>query len=176
MLGQQIIDGQIQPLTRIDRGVPRDLETIIQKATAREADDRYMTATDMADDLRRFLELRPIKARRASRVHHLWRWSRRNRAVAIVSSLLLTLLLVLAIAGPWVAVQQSKLAEAQKRKLYAADMIKAHDHAQRNELEQTAEILRFYRESDYRNFEWHYMARLCERRLLAFESKAIVPF
>ncbi len=52
------------PPRRIDPAIPRDLETILLKAISREPEDRYATAQELADDLRRFLEHRPIKARR----------------------------------------------------------------------------------------------------------------
>ena len=45
---------------------PRDLETIILKAMAPRLEDRYASAHEMGDDLRAFLEGKPIKARRRS--------------------------------------------------------------------------------------------------------------
>ena len=45
-------------------GVPRDLETIVHKAIEKDPADRYATAAELADDLRRFLDDRPIVARR----------------------------------------------------------------------------------------------------------------
>ena len=48
-------------------GIPRDVETIIHKAIAREPARRYATASALADDLRRFLDDRPILARLPSR-------------------------------------------------------------------------------------------------------------
>jgi tetratricopeptide (TPR) repeat protein len=72
--------------------VPRDLETIVLKAIAKEPAQRYASAEEMADDLRRFLADRPIKARRTSGAERLWRWSRRNPALAVsLSSLFLVL-------------------------------------------------------------------------------------
>lgn len=80
----------------LDRSIPRDLETIVLKATAREAERRYQSAGDLAEDLERFLEDRPIRARRASLIEHGWRWCRRNPALASVSALALTLLVMVA--------------------------------------------------------------------------------
>ncbi len=48
----------------IDARVPRDLEAIVLKAAAREASHRYASAHELADDLRRFIDNRPIRARR----------------------------------------------------------------------------------------------------------------
>ena len=50
---------------QVDRSIPRDLETVILKAIAREPGRRYQTAGEMAADLQRFLSDRPVQARRA---------------------------------------------------------------------------------------------------------------
>ena len=62
--------------------MPRDLETIIAKATARDPAGRYATAAALAEDLRRFVEDRPIRARRVSAAERLARWCRRNKVLA----------------------------------------------------------------------------------------------
>jgi len=62
--------------------IPKDLETIILKATAKNPVDRYATAAALADDMRRFLADRPVSARRVSRWELARRWVRRNPAVA----------------------------------------------------------------------------------------------
>jgi hypothetical protein len=72
--------------------IPRDLETIVLKAMAREPVHRYETPGELADDLQRFLEDRPIRARRTSAVEHAWRWCRRNPALAILTTTTLLLL------------------------------------------------------------------------------------
>jgi WD40 repeat protein len=69
-------------LRRLNRRVPPDLETIVHKAMAREPGQRYATAGALAEDLKRFLDGRPIRARRVSAAERAWRWCRRNRMVA----------------------------------------------------------------------------------------------
>jgi serine/threonine protein kinase/WD40 repeat protein/Flp pilus assembly protein TadD len=95
----QISRGTPTPLRRLVPLLPRDLETIAQTAMAREPADRYSTAEKLAEDLRRFLENRPILARRSPWHERAWRWIRRNPAVAALSGSLGLLLLVLAIGG-----------------------------------------------------------------------------
>ena len=90
------------PLGEIAPGIPRDLETIVSKAIAREPAHRYASAQAMAEDLRRFVEDRPILARRISSAQRLWRWCRRNKLVASLAATaaaLLVLVAVLASAG-----------------------------------------------------------------------------
>jgi serine/threonine protein kinase/Tfp pilus assembly protein PilF len=67
---------------RLDRNIPRDLETIVLKAIAKEPNRRYQSAAAMAEDLRRFLADRPILARRTSWAGHTSRWCRRNPMAA----------------------------------------------------------------------------------------------
>ncbi|MBX7103005.1 MAG: protein kinase [Gemmataceae bacterium] len=76
-------------------GCPRDLETIILKSIAKDPADRYLSAAELADDLRRFLTDRPIKARRASALEELRRWCRRNPAVTGLTGLLMLMLVAI---------------------------------------------------------------------------------
>ena len=77
--------------------IPGDLETIALKASAPEADQRYQTAAEFEADLLRFLEDRPITARRVTAVERLWRWSRRNPQLASLSAATMLLLLVIVV-------------------------------------------------------------------------------
>ncbi len=86
-------------LAAVAAGIPQDLETIVMKAIAREPAHRYQSAEEMADDLRRFLDDRPIHARRVSSVEHLWRWCRRNPSVAGLTATALMLLIVVAVVA-----------------------------------------------------------------------------
>jgi serine/threonine protein kinase/WD40 repeat protein len=80
--------------------VPRDLETIVLKATAKEPERRYPSAAEMAEDLKRFLEDRPIKARPASVVEKLWRLCRRNPSKAGLVAAAVVLVSVLSVGVP----------------------------------------------------------------------------
>jgi serine/threonine protein kinase len=78
----------------IDRRVPVELETIVQKAIAKAPSERYATARELADDLRRYLRDEPIRARRASLVQRGRKWLRRHPS--IVGSAVVLLMLVTA--------------------------------------------------------------------------------
>lgn len=54
--------------------IPPDLETIVCKCLEKETKKRYHTAEALADELNRFLEGRPIHARRRGRLMRLWHW------------------------------------------------------------------------------------------------------
>lgn len=87
------------PPRKLDRHVPRDLETIVLKAIAKEPTRRYAAAADMEEDLRRFLMDRPIRARRTSQLERTWRWCRRNPGWAGTLAAALSLLMFIAVGG-----------------------------------------------------------------------------
>jgi serine/threonine protein kinase/WD40 repeat protein/tetratricopeptide (TPR) repeat protein len=90
---------------RCDPHIPRDLETIILKAMARDPAERYATAEALADDLCRFLADRPIRARRTALTEQVWRWCRRNPVMAILLGTVLLLLSTLASGGMVMSLQ-----------------------------------------------------------------------
>jgi serine/threonine protein kinase len=116
---RKVSEGHIASPRKLNPEAPRDLETIVLKAIAREPGARYATAQGLADDLQFYLDDRPILAKRASWAEHAWRWSRRNplaaSLVALVASLMLAFagVLVLAYANANNALQE-QIAEKQK--------------------------------------------------------------
>jgi tetratricopeptide (TPR) repeat protein len=74
---------------KVDRSIPAELETIVLKAMEKNPADRYATAQELADDLRRWLEDRPIKARRPSLRQVVAKWARRHRPVVWAAAVVL---------------------------------------------------------------------------------------
>jgi WD40 repeat protein/serine/threonine protein kinase len=147
--------------------VPRDLETIIAKAIARDPAGRYGSAAAPAEDLQRFVEDRPIRARRVSLAGRLLRWGRRNKAVA---ALLLCVVVTLA-AGFIVSTTQWMRAEANaerlSRELYTSDMIAVQQAWEAGNVKGMGELLRRHipkpGKTEWRGFEWKVFARQYER-------------
>jgi serine/threonine protein kinase/WD40 repeat protein len=94
--------------------VPRDLETIVLKAMAKEPDHRYATAAELAEDLKRFVEDRPIRARPVGGVERLWRWCRRNPVVAGLTAAVAVLLVAVAVADQQAITAKGHAERAQK--------------------------------------------------------------
>jgi serine/threonine protein kinase len=88
---RQIADEQPRSPRKLNASIPRELETIILKAMSKEAESRYTTAQQLADDLRRFQEDKPIKARRPTLMERAAKWARRNRKLVIAGVVLLIL-------------------------------------------------------------------------------------
>jgi WD40 repeat protein/serine/threonine protein kinase len=124
-LVEQVMHAEPTRPRRLNADVPRDLETVVLKAIDRDPARRYPTATALADDLRRFLEDRPIRARRVSTRERLWRWCRRNPLVAsLMAALVLVFLLGYAgVTWKW------REAERQKEIALAAERSEAAQRA-----------------------------------------------
>ncbi|MEM7164742.1 MAG: protein kinase [Planctomycetota bacterium] len=89
----QVQEHRPRRLRELDPNIPRDLETIIHRALARDPDARYSCAADLANDLRSFLEGRPITARQPTALYLVWLAARRNRVLSLtVAAALLVLI------------------------------------------------------------------------------------
>jgi eukaryotic-like serine/threonine-protein kinase len=84
---------------RLNPGIPAELETIVLKALTKEPAGRYATAQDLADDLKRFLDDRPIRGRRPTLARRTSKWAARHRAVLTSVTAVLLLSAVVLVAG-----------------------------------------------------------------------------
>ena len=87
MLLHHVIHDEAPSPRRFNANVPGDLETICLKCLEKEPRKRYASAKELAEELRRFLAGRPIRARRISPLARAWRWCRRNPTLATAGSL-----------------------------------------------------------------------------------------
>ncbi len=94
---RQVVDQRPVAPSQLNAAIDRDLETIVLKTLEKDAGRRYQSATEMAEDLDRYLAREPIKARPISSVERALRWARRNKAYAALMSFLI--LSLVAIAG-----------------------------------------------------------------------------
>jgi serine/threonine protein kinase/Flp pilus assembly protein TadD len=101
---RQIAFDDPRPPRRIGPAIPDELETIVLKALEKNPAERYATAQALADDLRRFLEDKPIHARRPSVLRRARKWARRHRAgVTAAASVVLLPCTILAASVGWLA-------------------------------------------------------------------------
>jgi serine/threonine protein kinase/tetratricopeptide (TPR) repeat protein len=116
---------------RLNGAVPAELETIVLKAMAKSPEDRYVTAQELADDLRRFLEDRPIRAKRPALWMRLKKWCGRHQGVAITSAAATVVLLATVITALALGIHRVKQEqqETEKERRAAVD---SRDRAQKS--------------------------------------------
>jgi WD40 repeat protein/tRNA A-37 threonylcarbamoyl transferase component Bud32 len=90
---QQILETEPVAPARLLPTIPRDLDTVCLKCLQKDPQRRYASAQELADDLGRWLDNRPIKARRIGPVGRAARWCQRKPVVATLSGVAIALLL-----------------------------------------------------------------------------------
>jgi WD40 repeat protein/serine/threonine protein kinase len=186
---EQVRSQEPVPPRRLNPKVPRDLETICLTCLQKEQRKRYATAEGLADDLRRFLDGDPIRARPVSGWEKAVKWARRHPAVAaLLAALAGGLVWGLGLWGALTyqlhvekerADEQRRLAEESERTarrlLYGAHINLAQRAWQEGKVPQLLELLGQYRNPpagalDLRGFEWRYLWRLGHSELFTLHG------
>jgi eukaryotic-like serine/threonine-protein kinase len=174
---------------RLNPKVSRDLETICLKCLRKVPANRYASAWDLAEDLRRLQMQEPISARPVSLGERLVLWAKRRPAIAAVY-LLVGLVLILGGMGGGVtflwhrsesansqlAFEKRQSEEARQETERARERLDevtycyqvglAHREWQETEIDHTVQLLENC-PLERRGWEWRYVARLCHAELFA---------
>jgi serine/threonine protein kinase len=118
LLGQIAFDEPRPPRSH-NAAIPVELETIVLKAIAKNPAERYASARDLADDVQRFLDDKPILARRPSLLDRATKWARRHRSL-VATGLVLLLLAVIGLAVSNVLIAKEQ--RAAKAAAHSADV------------------------------------------------------
>ncbi|MFK7768945.1 MAG: protein kinase [Mariniblastus sp.] len=114
----QVIKNAPLPLRQLQPNVDSDLETICLKTLQKDPAARYENCTELAADLRRYLNNEPINARPVGSTERFLRWCKRNPRVAIPSAAAIAMLIGMTALSTWAYATVSaknKLIEAEKQ-------------------------------------------------------------
>jgi WD40 repeat protein/tRNA A-37 threonylcarbamoyl transferase component Bud32 len=194
---RQVLSSPPLPPSRLRPGLPRDLETICLKCLEKEPWRRYPTARELGDDLRRYLNHEPVRARPPGPAGRVARWCRRHPVVAALTAAVVAVFL-LGFAGvtwKWLDAdfqkdqkewqrQQAEQArqdavarkEAEKeanRKLemtlHVANVNLAFREWQANSVGRADQILDGCA-AEWRGWEWGFLKRLCHNELSGLDA------
>jgi WD40 repeat protein len=119
---EQVRRAEPVPPSRLTPHLPRDLETICLKCLREEPTRRYASARDLANDLRCFLDGRPVHARPVGPAGRVWSWCRRRPAAAVLAAVAAVLVFVVLPLGVW---YQLSLTEARRAEQVAGELADA---------------------------------------------------
>jgi serine/threonine protein kinase len=156
--------------SRLNKAVPTELETILLKAMAKNPDERYATAQEVADDLRRFLEDKPIKAKRPSLRQRAVKWGRRHKTVVRAALVVLVLALIASAASTFLI---WRALERERKTSYYQRIARAEREWSANDLRGLEQLLDAC-PADLRGWEWHYLKRLSLQKIPPLEHAAAV--
>ena len=95
-LYQAILSEEPERPRKLNRAIPSDLQVVLQCSMDKDRDQRYQTAADLAEDLRRVRSTEPVLAKKTAALGRAWRWAKRRPAAA-------TLLCALALGIPTIS-------------------------------------------------------------------------
>jgi hypothetical protein len=112
---RQIADEEPHPPRSLHPAVPRELETVVLKALGKEPSERYPTARELADDLQRFLDNRPILARRPTVSERLRKLVRRHPSFVGTCAVVLILLTIGSLLSTFLIRGEQERTRAEQR-------------------------------------------------------------
>ena len=173
----------------VDARIPRDLEAVCMKAMATRPEHRYATATDLAQEIERWLADEPVACYREPAPARLARWGRRHKpVVAGAAALLLTAVAALSAGIVLVGHEQRKTETQRREAVYQRKLVseKAESLRRRDAVNRVNLAYREYLDdnvaladqlldgcpSDLKEWEWEYAHRLGHSELKTFRGSS----
>jgi WD40 repeat protein/serine/threonine protein kinase len=161
-------------LSQLCRG---ELDWIVMKCLEKDRNRRYETASGLARDIERYLRDEPVQACPPSTLYRLRKFARRNKAALLTASvvvLAVSLAVAVSTALIWQANQDLQLAlERARREANSHRITLAHRDLSADNLGRALKLLKQCPE-DLREWEWHYLMRLCKVEPLVLRDKTEV--
>jgi eukaryotic-like serine/threonine-protein kinase len=188
MILHQVQHAEPRPPRSLNDRVPVELETVCLKCLGKEPQERYATAKELADDLRRFLCGDSVRARPRTARQTAWAWAKRRPATA--ASLMLTVLVsvaafLLVTAYAWQADSARSAEEIERQRavdalaeadlnLYFHRVGLAYRELQANNVIRAQSLLAEC-PPELRNWEWHYLQRASHAEFATYYGSVQPP-
>lgn len=117
---KQVVEGQYQHPKVIDKGIPAPLASICVKAMARERDDRYQDAGEIAEDIHRYLASETVSAHKYSPIERAGRWCRRHPTLTATTVVGMLILAVASTISTAIVSEAHRTEKAAKEEAIAA--------------------------------------------------------
>ena len=143
----QVVHEDVVPPSRVQPRIARDLETICLKCLQKDLQKRYGTAQELADDLRRYLDDRPIRARRTPLWERTVKWVRRYPTRAAVIATAALVLIAALVASLYQDARKKSAARTEGQRVAAVgvhsdqELFKAQSHHAKKEWAEAKFIL-----------------------------------
>ncbi len=182
----KVVSEEPAPPGRVRAGVPRDLEVVCLKCLQKEPGKRYGSALELAEDLERWLNHEPIRARPAGWWERLRKWARRRPAAAALLAVSLAAS-VLLIAGLTVGLilindalgrerkageERAQALQEVRRLAYVGQINLARQLWETDDPERVEQQLEEC-DPSLRGWEWGYLKRLCRPELFRLEGSGM---
>jgi hypothetical protein len=158
---------EVEPIAPrlLNLGIPRDLETICLKCLEKNVARRYPTAHELADELTRYLDGKPIQARPVSAAGKVWKWCGRRPALAGMTAALVLSFALGLIGVSWQWSRASARELTARRNAYAGDMNLLQTALNEGDYGRALAHLEAARpapgQRDLRGWEWRYFWQRC---------------
>ncbi len=174
---RMVVEQEPARIRPINPKVDRDLETICLKCLEKAPAKRYGSAENLAEDLERWRLGQPIKARSVSTRERIVKWVRRKPTIAALIGISAVALISLVVGGVYFTRNLERLLDLANRDRYSSDMNLARRAWDDKEVYRVREYLDKYRDpktglEGYRSFEWYYLWKLCDPRLVTLSGHA----
>jgi len=154
-----IREAEPTPLSRVDTGIPGNLAAIVSKAMEKAPDRRYLTASAMANDLRRFLHAEPTIAGTPSLWRQMTSFSRRHRRLVAGASFVFLVLIAATLTISSIAVRESRLRKMAERRSYRATLLAAQLAFQSDNMVEAGRLVRDLAVIAADTWEYRYLRR-----------------
>jgi WD40 repeat protein/serine/threonine protein kinase len=169
------IQNEVEPTPgHLRKRLAGDLDAIILKAMRQAPSERYATADELADDLRRFREGRPVLARRGAWGYGLRKFIRRHRLTLFVVGLFLLVSAIIGSVALYREYQRWWQSQSERRQLYARRLRIAQEALTAGDVERFEGQLNEVRAEEYPaddtppGFEWRHLWNLIHRERFSF--------